>query len=417
MKILKFKAINYKGIKELEIIPKENLIIISGKNGAGKSSALDGIKNLFAGKDKIIKNPIKNGEDRAELEMELEGKDISGAIMKYKIKKVFTDKTETLLISNSEGMTSTSPQSFLNNLTGGISFDPNEFLNKPEKKQREDLIKFAGLDLEKIDNKMKDIYDERHQVGIEGKALAQYTEEEIKEAKEYKDIEELDVAKLTEEYNEVSKQKANYEVSQANIQSNKQRIEELKIQLDKLEENNKVLEEVKSAKDFDEKYNAMAEADEKNKAIRNAKQVLESNKKVIDKKTKWNELNLQYKEEEEGRQLKLIEMELPLEGLVITEDSIKFNDVPIKQLSMSEGLKIAIAMYVETCAKEKIELKVMTIKNGNDFDDDSIKIIAQIIDGYDDITVFMERVVNNEKEAVSIYIEDGEIINKEKMND
>ena len=299
MKILKFKAINYKGIKELEIIPKENLIIISGKNGAGKSSALDGIKNLFAGKDKIIKNPIKNGEDRAELEMELEGKDISGAIMKYKIKKVFTDKTETLLISNSEGMTSTSPQSFLNNLTGGISFDPNEFLNKPEKKQREDLIKFAGLDLEKIDNKMKDIYDERHQVGIEGKALAQYTEEEIKEAKEYKDIEELDVAKLTEEYNEVSKQKANYEVSQANIQSNKQRIEELKIQLDKLEENNKVLEEVKSAKDFDEKYNAMAEADEKNKAIRNAKQVLESNKKVIDKKTKWNELNLQYKEEEE----------------------------------------------------------------------------------------------------------------------
>ena len=110
-------------------------------------------------------------------------------------------------------------------------------------------------------------------------------------------------------------------------------------------------------------------------------------------------------------------MELPLEGLVITEDSIKFNDVPIKQLSMSEGLKIAIAMYVETCAKEKIELKVMTIKNGNDFDDDSIKIIAQIIDGYDDITVFMERVVNNEKEAVSIYIEDGEIINKEKMND
>jgi len=413
MKIVRFRAINYKGIKQIEIIPEGNLVIVSGKNGAGKSSTLDGIKNILAGKDKITKHPIRNGEDRAELELDIEGQSSNGIKVNYKIKKVFTENGEQLQIINNDGLKYPSPQSFLNKLTGSKSFDPNEFLNKSEKEQREELIKFSGIDLAKEDRDLQDIYDQRHQVGIEGKALAQYNDTQIQEAKEYENIEEINISDLTNKLEVEQNKHREYNSAQNELLSNDEKIKNLENQIQLIKVRNELLKDIKKPEsNIEEIKIELNTADDKNKKIRQSKQILENNEKVISKKKEWIGLDLQYKEKQNERQQLLSAMELPLDGLVVTEDEILFNNVPIKQLSTSEAMKIAIAMYIETCVRDGIELKLVTIKNGNDFDDDSIKIIAEIVDGYEDLTMFIERVVNSENEAVGIYIEEGVIIKK-----
>lgn len=40
MKIINLKSNNIKGIKAIDITPKENVVVISGKNGAGKHRRL-----------------------------------------------------------------------------------------------------------------------------------------------------------------------------------------------------------------------------------------------------------------------------------------------------------------------------------------------------------------------------------------
>ena len=411
MKILKFKALNYKGIKELEIIPDGNLVIISGKNGAGKSSTIDGIKNILSGKDKLTIKPIRNGESKAELELEVEGKNKNGELIKYIIKKTFTENGESLQVLNDDGLKYPSPQTFLNKLTGGNGFDPNAFLNKNEKEQREDLIKFSGINLQEEDEKLQVLYNKRHQIGIDGKALAQYTEDEINEAKKYSNKEEIDIIGLTQHFEEESKNHYIYNTAQNDIVHINSRIEELKNTLQKLHEELLKLSDIKKPEsNLDSIKCELQDADDENKKIRKATQIIENHIKVTSKKEEWTLIDSQYKEVQTERQQLLESMKMPLEGLKVTEENIFYNDIPVKQLSTSEGLKIAISMYIETCIRDNTDLKLIIVKNGSDLDLNSIKTIADITTNYDDLLVFIERVVNSQEEAVGIYIDNGEIV-------
>ena len=49
MKILKLTAENFKKLSAVEITPDGNVVVISGKNGAGKSSVLDAIEAALCG--------------------------------------------------------------------------------------------------------------------------------------------------------------------------------------------------------------------------------------------------------------------------------------------------------------------------------------------------------------------------------
>lgn len=67
MKIINLKSKNIKGIKAIDITPTDNIVIISGKNGAGKTSALDSIWYILKWKEgaKETPMPIRKGEKEA----------------------------------------------------------------------------------------------------------------------------------------------------------------------------------------------------------------------------------------------------------------------------------------------------------------------------------------------------------------
>ena len=160
MKILKLTAENFKKLSAVEISPDGNMVIISGKNGAGKSSVLDAIEAALCGGRTLPKQPIKEGEIRAKVEVDMG---------EYKVTRTFFGTTSTLIVETT-GETKakiSSPQAFLDKIVGDLSFDPLAFLKKQPAEQRNTLMKFLGLNLEEFVNKIAAIKIERTELNRE----------------------------------------------------------------------------------------------------------------------------------------------------------------------------------------------------------------------------------------------------------
>ena len=127
MKIVNLKAENFKKIKAVDITPEDNTVIISGKNGQGKTSLLDSIFTALTGKSRDLKKPIREGEDKATIEVDMGD---------YKVIRTFTEKNNNLKVVNKDGSVWPKPQTMLDDIIGRLSFDPLDFTRKKEKEQR-----------------------------------------------------------------------------------------------------------------------------------------------------------------------------------------------------------------------------------------------------------------------------------------
>lgn len=67
MKILQLRAENVKRLGVVEITPNGNVVVIGGKNGAGKTSVLDSIWYALGGKAASPSDPIHHGKETAEV--------------------------------------------------------------------------------------------------------------------------------------------------------------------------------------------------------------------------------------------------------------------------------------------------------------------------------------------------------------
>ena len=158
MKILKLSANNFKKLSAVEITPDGNVVVISGKNAAGKSSVLDAIEAALRGGRCLPKEPIKTGEHRAKVEAE-----IGETVPEYKVTRKFLGANSTLKVETI-GETKTevrSPQAFLDKIVGDISFDPLAFMKQTPAEQRNVLMDFLGLNLDEFDNKIASLKAER----------------------------------------------------------------------------------------------------------------------------------------------------------------------------------------------------------------------------------------------------------------
>lgn len=71
-KIIQLTSENVKRLVAVNIKPNGNLVIIGGKNAAGKSSVLDSIGYALGGKDEIPEVPIHKGAEKAKIVLELD---------------------------------------------------------------------------------------------------------------------------------------------------------------------------------------------------------------------------------------------------------------------------------------------------------------------------------------------------------
>ena len=90
MRIIKLKAENIKRLKAAEITPTGDLIQVTGRNGQGKSSLLDAIWWALGGTKNIQDQPIRTGQRKAKIELDLG---------KYIVTREFSKNTSKLHVA------------------------------------------------------------------------------------------------------------------------------------------------------------------------------------------------------------------------------------------------------------------------------------------------------------------------------
>lgn len=161
MKIINLQAENIKRLKAVEITPQGNAVVLGGDNGAGKSSVLDSIMMALGGGRTVCEQPIREGETRASIRLDLG---------QYVVERKFTKGKSYLTVTQNGGAEIKAPQAMLDDLIGSLSFDPLAFDRLDKKARLEALRKIAGIDTTQID---ADIELQRQERAIASKKCTQ----------------------------------------------------------------------------------------------------------------------------------------------------------------------------------------------------------------------------------------------------
>lgn len=139
MKIMRLTAENVKKLIAVEIQPTGEIVTLSGKNGAGKTSILDCIWWALAGASHIQTQPIRHGETKARIRLDL------GELI---VERKFSETGSTLSVQSADGARYPSPQKMLDSLLGELCFDPLAFTRYDAKKQFDELRRIAKLEVD-----------------------------------------------------------------------------------------------------------------------------------------------------------------------------------------------------------------------------------------------------------------------------
>jgi DNA repair exonuclease SbcCD ATPase subunit len=404
MKIVSLEAENVKCLKAIEIKPDGNLVIIGGNNGAGKSSILDSIEYALAGSKHIPDRPIREGQEKARIILDL------GDIQ---VIRTFTKNGTNLVVKSKDGATFATPQDMLNKIVGNLSFDPSEFFRMDDKKRIETLKKLVGLDFTELTKNYKDAFDTRTDINRRGKELkAQY--DSLSYCNDVPD-KEVSVAELSKQLTDALMQNKRLDDLKRSLDNNELKITRVNEQIIQLmEEKAKIENFITSEKanikklkpiDVSEIQSRISSAEEVNKTIRanDAKKALETALQEL--RGKSEAISITLKGIDETKQQMMEKAKFPIKGLAFDEETVTFNGIPFDQISQGERIKISVAIGLVLNPK----LKILLIRDASLLDEKNLEMVAKMAQKMD-AQVWLER-VGKGKEC-QIIISDGSIADK-----
>ncbi len=421
LRILKLQAENVKKIKAIEITPEGDVVVISGANNQGKTSVLDCIWYALGGKKAIAKVPIRKGEKKASISIELGTKEDKK--VEYVIDRIWTNNEHSYLeIRPGKGAESSfsTPQKLLDGLIGGLSFDPLEFA-RSEKKEQRDILMLAGkmrVDWQKlksltgrdwsdygnfmdaIDAAAKSSFDSRTEINRRVKSLEnQLNAIEIPD--EFKDAKPISMKKLLDQQKDID----TLRTLNGAIKDIEERVEALIESSKKLHIQRGTLQsrgvDIKNEKAIREKVTRADEINEYARLAENKKGLMKDHTESTDASEKFT------KSIEKLRQLKtdvVAKSKLPIEDLGFSEDGVTYKKLPFEQISDSEKLKVSMAIAMAL----NPNVRVILIRDGSLLDKNNRKIIEQMVKDKG-FQVWLES-VSDEPGKVGIFISEGEVV-------
>lgn len=408
MKIIELRTENIKRIKAIQIRPKDNTVIISGKNDQGKSSVIESI--WLALDIATIKNdipqPIRNGQNKSKVIINL------GDIQ---VTRTWTQKGTYLKISpNSLVKKFGGSQSLLDSWKGKLSFDPMEFSRKTEKEQRDILLRLVSLDinLDEWKEQYQDIYDKRTEENRRLKELQiKINDIPINLLPKNTPVEEIDLEILTSEFTE-GERVSNAQLKDFEILKNW--TQELDVAEQKVIRCKNAIQTIKgqilSHKKIDiiELKEKMLRSNEINKNVR----TLRAHTKMKDEQTFYENnlmvLNDNLNNMEIAKANAIKKASFPITGLSFSDEGVTFDNLPISQASTSQKIKISMSIAMALNPK----LRVILIKDGDKLDKDNFALIQDIVKDKD-YQLWIEKV--DDSGELGIVIEDGEIKNNSDL--
>ena len=428
-KILQLTAENVKRLSVVEITPKGNVVVIGGKNGAGKSSVLDSIEYALAG-DPKAKMPVRRGEEKARVVV---------AIDDLVVRRTFTATGgTTLVVTNKDGVKQLSPQTILDKLVGHLTFDPLTFSREKPQQQADTLRRIVGLDTTKDDQEREKLYDERTDVSREAKQLqARFTA--MAEHKDAPQAEQSAAAILelqrkaaeTNRLNELKRgdaraAKAAVENERGRIKAIEDKILELERQLGVAKESLKAAHSV--AKKAEDEYNATRDVAAKlvdedlspfatqlqsvetaNRKFRENKSRAEVVEQFKAKSAQAEKLTEKIDALDSKKRRATMDAKYPIAGLSFSDTGyVLFNGIPFEQTSGADQLKVSVAIGLALNPK----LKILLIRDGSLLDEDSMVALRDMAEKAE-AQIWLEVVSPNDPTAV--IIEDGHVAHNESL--
>jgi len=412
VKIIKLEAENIKRLRAVSIKPDGAMVVIGGRNGAGKTSVLDSIEMALAGGKSIPPRPVRDGSSKARVVVETE---------ELIVTRTFTAKGGTqLVVTGKDGVAVGSPQTMLDKLVGNLSFDPLEFARMEPRKQAETLRGVVGLDLSKLDQERARAFDERTLVNRDVKALDAQAAAVPMEAAP---AAEVSVAALSDELQAaLEANTVNNDKRRALAQNTRDAVqalvlvEELKAKLKTAEAKAKMLAdavlkqepEMAALKDVDVGAirARVAQAEDVNVKVRAQKRRAELTAKADQARAKAEQLSERIVQIEAEKSCQLAEAKFPVPGLAFTEDGVTLNGLPFEQACDSEKLKVSVAMAFSIHK----DLRICLVRDGSLLDSDSLRMISEMA-GEADFQCWIERV--SEGAECQVIISDGMVAAKE----
>lgn len=413
MKISAVTITNFKRIHEVRIAPDADrtILLLGGKNAAGKSSTLDALNAAFGGKRAQPSDPVRHGADEAEILVELDGGELT-------VRRLIQADGESALEVRDRMGAIRSPQAMLDRLVGARFLDPLAFLQLPAKEQRAQLMKMIeGADrIAGLDEKRGRAFSKRTEVGrdltkAEGE-LARLPVVEVGKS--------IDVAELTSELKHQDAISAERAAADRTREQCERDTTSAKGQLARVVEERRRLEEelerlkarvvelgMKSAEwaedvkkceqveaDATAKVDALAEkwfdlqprraalnedlarAGNLNRAVYAAEEHMRRRAEAADtveKLTKERDDLTRVIETIDTRKTEILgAARLPVEGLSVDDEGITLGGVPFVQASGAERLRVALALAMAASP----ELDDVWIRDGALCDEDTLAAIA-----------------------------------------
>ena len=414
LKIIELRGENFKKIKTIVIRPDDNLVLLTGKNAMGKSSAIALIIAMLGRDRKWIPQPIRKGQTHADGRI-----DLGEFIVTCK----WTEKGKYLKVTSQDGSVYPSPQAMLDGFVGKLGFDIGKFFNMEEKEQTEVLMDLAKLDFTDVDLKIERLVEERRMQGQKVKLLSGQREtinpdivpkelvstsklnEELEKGLEHNQACGLTERAILSAKTLMKGCKEGIVGILERIEDSKNEIENIKkeigrhqekIRLDEkfLMENDPIpIEHIREKLSGAEESNEIFRANERNKI---------AEKKCNQEIAIYENQTTTIRKLRESKDHDLRKAKFPLPELKVTTTGTFFKDIPIKQLSSSENMKVA--MSIAMALNEKF--KVVLVKDASLLDKENLKVIRGMAKdgGYQ---VWLEMV--SDTGEIGFYFVEGEI--------
>jgi chromosome segregation ATPase len=405
MSITELRIENFKRVRALTINPDGSpMVVLAGRNMQGKSSTLDAIKAILGGARCDPEQPIRSGARKGMVFLKTDK--IIGEL-------VYTKSGRRLKLNTLDGQPLSSGQSVLNEMYNALSFDPLEFARAKPEKQAATLRKLAGLDLSELDARRKDLFDERtlknREVrnlegtldGMEKPTGADEKPEDIDKL-----MDELDRARGSQRKAEMKQEAAaSLKAELMNIRDQmsalKKRAEDASKELaDATTAAEKARMRVKDPAPIQERIRRSQEiaatAGERARYSIALEQLAEAKKEADHLTDSINSID-----EEKAR--KLEEATFPVDGLLVDDDCVTYNSIPLSQASQAECLRVSVAVGMAL----NPDLKVMLVRDASLLDKDGMAELQRIAEEHGG-QVWVERVGDGDEGA--IIIEDGLVL-------
>lgn len=434
---LEITAVDVRQFKRLTDVRIEtgahrNLLLVAGKNTAGKSSLMDALTVALGGASALPPDPVRHGADKAEIVVELDGG-------RYKVARTITGRGKeaktSLRITGPDGPLA-APQTWLDALVSGRFLDPVAFLAKDAKAQRQLLLALVGVDVDAIDAERKRLYDERTAINRDAKAAAARVAligEPPTEPPPTRPAAEIqdESDKLSAMIAEVTARKAIVEQEARSLEARRAELGRAKLERERLmREVDRLDGEIATlVTAIDEASAPRSNALGTDASAYEARRAeLRAEYAAANARTSWEAANRAHVAQVERAEAEVARLqaaaddktseiaeidarkvsllaaaEMPVAGLEVSDDGILLGGVPFSQASQAERLRCALAIAM----RQSPRFRDVWVRDGALLDDDGIEIVREVA-AAQDCRVWLEIV--GEEEPGAIVIRDGRIV-------